>query len=654
MDKKDIQKLVHSNVWIDMLFMLIFSLIIMWLRLWPGVLCLIATAMIGLYHSRVSLAKTAARISAIRSDAALENDEITRNFIDSCPVYMCVTDINGKLSWSTEGFRENISTEENISQLIAPEILDKLFDQKDYKYVLKLGDKSYKVSASDRDESGYSTRMLYFDDVTESEAARESFKEQKACLAYINIDNYEELLAANPVESQGKIIADIENALREWAGSINASLVRVRSSQFIMVFGQSYIDSMRMEKFAVMDKIHAIKTEADFPTTVSVGIGINGESYAALQEDAFDAMDLALGRGGDQVVIKNANGDEEFFGGGLANVDRRNKGKARIMSHALMRLIKDSSNVLVMGHGHGDMDSFGASIGIAALAKAAGKQAAIVLNSPNESIDIIYDAALETGRFDFVEGEYTTGLARRDTLLVIVDTHIGPRVEYPELLDRCKRIVVIDHHRKAANAIENTVLTYMEPYASSACELVTEIMQYAGSDYEFERFEMSALLAGIALDTKNFTQNAGVRSFESAGWLKRQGADTKEVNKFFKMRLDFFQKKVNMIASAEMMGNGIAVAYTKENDPAMSMLTGQTADELLEMRDIRASFVAGVQGTQTTVSARSDGSINVQVIMEKMGGGGHLNIAAAQSADSPEKVIAQIVQILRDEELIER
>jgi c-di-AMP phosphodiesterase-like protein len=165
---------------------------------------------------------------------------------------------------------------------------------------------------------------------------------------------------------------------------------------------------------------------------------------------------------------------------------------------------------------------------------------------------------------------------------------------------------------------------------------------------------MSALLAGISLDTKNFTQNAGVRSFESAGWLKRQGADTKEVNKFFKMRLDFFQKKVNMIASAELMGNGIAVAYTKENDPAMSMLTGQTADELLEMRGVRASFVAGVQGTQTTVSARSDGSINVQVIMEKMGGGGHLNIAAAQSTDSPEKVIAQIVQILRDEGLIER
>ena len=654
MERKEIGKIVRSYVGLDMLIMLIFSLIILWLSLWLGVACLIATALVGIYHGKVTFTKTAAKVSEIRTGAAEENDEITRLFIDSCPVYMCVSDINGKLSWATEGFRERISAGESIADLIDTDTFGKLFDESDYFAIVRVGDKSYRVSASDRDESGHSKRMLYFDDVTESETAKESISGQKPCLAYINIDNYEELLAANPVESQGKIIADIEGVLHEWATDLSASLVRVRSSQFIMAFYQSRLAQLREDKFSVMDRIHAIKTEADFPTTISIGIGINSESYADLQEDAFDAMDLALGRGGDQVVIKNADGDQEFFGGGLASVERRNKGKARIMSHALMRLIRDSSNVLVMGHQNGDMDSIGASIGVAALAQAAGKRASIVLNAPNESIDIIYGAAGETGRFEFVNDEVANILAQRDSLLVVVDTHIGPRVECPALLEKCKRVVVIDHHRKAANAIENTVLTYMEPYASSASELVTEIMQYAGSELEFERFEMSALLAGIALDTKNFTQNTGVRTFESAGWLKRNGADTKDVNKFFKMRLDFFQKKVNMIASAEILGGGIVVAYTKEVDPAMAMLTGQTADELLEMRDIRASFVAGSMGSRTTVSARSDGSINVQLIMEKMGGGGHLNVAAAQSDDGPEKVIQQIAELLRKEGLIER
>ena len=637
---------------LDLIVMVILSVLVMFLKLWAGAACLVIVALIAVYHNRVSVEQTSKKLVEIKSEAAEENDEITRSFVDACPVHMCICDINGNVSWSNEGFRRFITQDYSLSEILSTTQLSKLFDEEFCEISVTAGDESYRVTASSRDESGHSKRMLYFENTSASEKLHESLMEVRPCMAYIGVDNYEELLAANPIEDQSKIIADIEGTLHEWSAEVSGCLLKMRSSQYIMLFGQSHLEGMRNDKFSVMEKIHAIKTEADFPTTISVGIGCDAESFTKLQDDAYDAMDLALGRGGDQVVIKDSDGQNEYFGGSLGGVDRRNKGKARIMSHALTRLIKDSDQVLVMGHQHGDLDSIGSSIGIASLAMAIGKKAYIVLNEAEEAIDLIYQAALDTKRFEFVGSANALEISTRDTLLIVVDTHIGPRTECPELLDKCKKIVVIDHHRKAANAIENTVMTYMEPYASSASELVTEIMQYAESECEFENFEMDALLAGITLDTKNFTQNTGVRTFESAGWLKRNGADMKNVSSFNKMRLDFFQKKVNMIASTQIIGDGIAVAYTKEADPSMMMLTGQTADEILHMRGVRASFVAGSLGNQSTVSARSDGSINVQVIMEKLGGGGHINVAAAQSEKSPELLIQDIVQLLREEEII--
>ena len=384
-----------------------------------------------------------------------------------------------------------------------------------------------------------------------------------------------------------------------------------------------------------------------------MGIGVEAATLAELDTYAYQALDLALGRGGDQVVIKKSSDDIEYYGGSLSNVERRNKGKSRIMAHALIQLINDADKVLVMGHARPDLDSFGSAIGVAALAQAAKKKAYIVLNEPNEAIDLAYQAARETNRFEFINSEMANALAQRETLLVIVDTHIGPMCEDETLLENCKKLVVIDHHRKSASAIENTLLTYMEPFASSSSEQVCEMIQYAGSHFEFEKFEMDALLAGITLDTKNFTQNTGARTFESASWLRRKGADMRNVMNFFKMRLDFYQKKVNMIASAEILNNGFAIAYTKDQDDSMQVLTAQAADELLEMRGVNAVFVAGLlTNGKTTVSARSTGKINVQVMMEHFGGGGHINVAAAQFEEAPELAIQDIVKYLREEKLI--
>ncbi|MDO5441399.1 MAG: DHH family phosphoesterase [Bacillota bacterium] len=653
MERKDFKTLVQPYIKLDLIVMVVISLIVLYLKLWAGVACLVAVVFVSIYHAKIAAVQTEKQIAEIKSNLTQENDEITRNFIDTCPIYMCISNINGDVTWSNEGFRNEITSEDSIAEIIDSKILKKLFEQEQYEAIITYKESRYKLTASTQDESGHSKRMIYFENVTAAEIVRDKFKDSRPAFALINVDNYDELMAASPVEKQSVIVAEIETMLREWAATLNASLTRYRSNRYILFCEHKEIDAMLKDNFSIMEKIHEVETEADFPTTLSIGIGVDAATLAELDTYAYQALDLALGRGGDQVVIKRSSDDIEYFGGSLSNVERRNKGKSRIMAHALVQLIHDADKVLVMGHVRPDLDSFGSAIGVAALAQAAKKKAYIVLNEPNEAIELAYQAARETGRFEFINGEMANALAMRETLLVIVDTHIGPMCEEQSLLDRCKKLVVIDHHRKSANAIENTMLTYMEPFASSASEQVCEMIQYAGNNFEFEKFEMDALLAGITLDTKNFTQNTGARTFESASWLRRNGADMRNVMNFFKMRLDFFQKKVNMIASAEILNNGYAIAYTKESDESMQVLTAQAADELLEMRGVNAVFVAGaLTNGKTTVSARSNGLINVQVMMEHFGGGGHINIAAAQFEQTPELAIQEVIKYLREEKLI--
>lgn len=653
MERKEFKELIQPYIRTDLIVMVLISLVVLYLRLWLGIVCLVCVVAVTVYHTFIEVKQTERKVSELRTRTIEENEEITRDFIDFCPVYMCVSDKEGNISWTNEGFRNEIRDGDSIADLISAEDLAELFESDSLQRIIRIGEGSYRVRASSKDESGHSKRMLYFENVSASEKLKELFQSSRACMAYVNVDNYEDLISASPVEKQSKIAAEIGQIISDWASEHEAVLVKTKSNQYAVIFEQKYMEKLRRQKGGLLEKIHGVETEADFPTTVSVGVSTGAANYPELQEWSADALDLALGRGGDQIVIKEASGELEYIGGGLPNLERRNKGKARIMAHALCKQIESSDKVLVMGHERADLDALGAACGVAALVAALRKKAYIVLNSPNEGIDIAYDAALQTERFEFINDETAQTMVQKDTLLVVVDTHIGPITECPALLRQCKKIIVIDHHRKSANAIENTIFSYMEPFASSAAELVCELLQYAGSNLVFGKFEMDVLLAGIALDTKNFTQNTGVRTYEASAWLRRNGADVKNVQSFFKMRLDFFQKKVNIIASAEILGNGFAVAYTKESDPSMQILTAQAADELLTMRGINAAFVAGALDDETTtVSARASGQINVQVIMEKLGGGGHVNIAAAQLGESPELAIQSVVKILREEKVI--
>lgn len=487
--------------------------------------------------------------------------------------------------------------------------------------------------------------------VKELEDCRRQLANTRPCLAILNIDNYDELLASSPAEDQSAISAELDRKIRSWAQQLSASVTRTRS-KYVIQFEQKYLEEQKRANFEILNNMHEIETGADFPTSISIGISCGEPTYAALQSSASDALDLALGRGGDQVVIKSADGEIAYFGGSLPSYEKRNKGKSRIMAHAVAQLVQSSDRVFIMGHSRPDMDCFGAAIGMYRFAKAMGKQADIVMDDPGSGIDIIYKEAVKQGCYSFITGERAQVLISPASLVIVVDTHISFITECPELLQKVQKVVVIDHHRRSKDAIENPTIFHQETYASSASELVTELLQYGVDKNNIEDFDAAALLAGITVDTKNFTQNTGVRTFEAAAWLRRMGADSQEVHNFFKVKLDFFKKKYNVIANAEILEGGVAVAYTKDRDEAMQIIVSQAADEILEMRGVTAVFAAGRGINQTMVSARSMGSFNVQTVMEKIGGGGHMNIAAAQVDESPEEAIATIVKILRESGLM--
>ena len=366
------------------------------------------------------------------------------------------------------------------------------------------------------------------------------------------------------------------------------------------------------------------------------------ESYAD------GALDLALGRGGDQAVIKRIN-KIEYYGGKLQTVEKSNKGKSRIVGHALSQLIVQAPKIFIMGHKNSDMDSFGASLGIARLCLTNDKNPYIVIEEPNESLDTLLQHAKEKDTYNLIGCERALELCDKDSLIVVVDTHRPDRVQCPELLKKSEKIVVIDHHRKMELAIENPILNYMESYASSAAELVTEILQYMLPKKKMDKLEAEALMAGITVDTNNFSVRAGVRTFEAAAWLRRQGADPAEVKRFFQEDMESVLLKGRALSNTVVMNKGIALTSIEGTRSDAQLLCAQLADRLLTIKGIKASFVCGRdRDRRTVISARSLGQVNVQVIMEKMGGGGHLTNAAAQVDMSVEGALKRIMELMEE------
>lgn len=471
--------------------------------------------------------------------------------------------------------------------------------------------------------------QLYFIDDTKLKYAVSEYEQSRPVVAIIMIDNYDELMQNAKEGEKAETLSQIERQLTAWVSGTNGFMRHSDRDKYIFVFEERHYRKIVEKRFDVLDKVRKIVVDEHLPATLSIGVGRGGATFSEEEEMARQALDMALGRGGDQAAVKSPSG-YEFYGGVSKAVEKQTKVKTRIISSALSELIDNSDNVLIMGHKGTDLDTLGAAAGIYKAATSRGHDARIVLSRKSSMAQKLISYLEENGYEDvFVEPDESLFLVTPKTLLVVVDTHRKGYVEYPELYRAVKTVVVIDHHRKMVDFIDNAVVFYAEPYASSASEMVSELLPYM-ADKSVSPVEASALLAGMTLDTRNFTIRTGVRTFEAAAYLRRKGADIAMVKRLFSGSMDDYRRRARIVSSAEVY-RGCAIAKNQgEYSDNMRLVAPQAADDLLTIAGIMASFVVYETETGVSFSARSMGEMNVQLVMEKLGGGGHLTMAGAQ------------------------
>jgi c-di-AMP phosphodiesterase-like protein len=526
---------------------------------------------------------------------------------------------------------------------------DRLVDENNGKLLIERNGSHFNI-ISDRskiDEEGYIS--VFFINVTGREKLKAKYYAERVCICRISIDNYDEFTDIVSPETGISVTGQVDKLIRDLAERINAPINKIKNTLYLIYFQEQYFDELSRDKFSILDEVRAIDTGTDFPLTLSIGVGIGGRSIEETAQFAVAALDLALGRGGDQAVVKQ--GDElSYYGGRTQSISKSTKGKSRIIALALNKLVEQSNRVIIMGHKHADMDSFGAAIGIYRLCISSGTDTYIAIDEISDPMQEIYNEARSSERYNLISTERARDLMDKNTVLIVVDTQSPNYIEDPALLDMAEIIVVIDHHRRTESYIEGATLSYIEAYASSASELVSEMLQYIVPKEDFIKFEAEALLAGMTVDTNSFSIKTGVRTFEAAAWLRRAGADTTEVKRFFQMSPELVKAKAKIISNTEFHPGGIATSVAYDRNEDAQVINAQVADELLEIKGINVSIVAGedLDGV-TCVSARSIGDVNVQVLTEKFGGGGHLNIAGAQVEIPPEEVIRKMLSILSKE-----
>ncbi|RFU68073.1 DHH family phosphoesterase [Bacillus sp. V59.32b] len=496
-------------------------------------------------------------------------------------------------------------------------------------------------------------RLLYFFDVTEQVEIEKLYEDERTAMAFIFLDNYDDLTQGMDDQRKSSLNSLVTSLLDQWAKDNGVFLKRTSSDRFIAVFNESILQQLERGKFTILDEIREATTKQNVSLTLSIGVGSGVSSLPELGTLAQSSLDLALGRGGDQVAIKLTNGKVKFFGGKTNPMEKRTRVRARVISHALKDIVVDSDKVIVMGHKQPDMDAIGSAIGIAKVAQMNEREAYIVVNE--QEIDtgvrrLMDEIKNKPGLFTrFISPEEVYEMITDETLLVVVDTHKPSMLIEERLLNRIDKVVVIDHHRRGEEFINNALLVYMEPYASSTAELVTELLEYQPKRGKIDMLESTALLAGIIVDTKSFTLRTGSRTFDAASYLKAHGADTILVQKFLKEDVDTYIERSKLIETVSFYKNGIAIAKGKPNQIHEQVLIAQAADTLLTMDEVSASFVISKRSEEmVSISARSLGDINVQVIMETLDGGGHLTNAATQLYMSIDEAEEQLKQAIDD------
>ena len=588
--------------------------------------------------------KRKAEISEHLNELTHNIDKAAQSTIINSPFPLVVLETNGNIIWKSSKFIKefaNIDIGNYLNDIIKelkikldkPEENDKSVSEK-----MKIGEKTYKIigeytKIKDREHKNNKEYMatIYFLDETKYVDLLEKYNNSKVCIGIVDIDNYDELMQRATEEEKLSITAKIEKLIYNWINKYNGVGIKSERDTYICVFEQQEVDKIKEDKFEILDEIKEIKTQEKLQSTLSIAISEDGDTNLEKYKSAKAVIDIALGRGGDQAIIKQS-GKYYFFGGRTQEIEKRTKVKARIVAEALQELMKPAQNVIVMGHTNCDIDAMGAAMGIYRIAKFLNKEVYIVNETNGTSLDNFINDLKEVSEYKDILIDKNSALNKitQDTLLVVVDTDKRNYVEVPDLLEKTDKIVVIDHHRRGTDYIENAILTFHEVYASSTCELVTELIEYSENDIKLTTFEVESLYAGIMMDTKNFTFKTGVRTFEAAAYLRKCGVDIIKVKKWFQSDLETYNKISEIVAKSEIINNNIAISIYDKEDSDANITCAKAADELLTISNITASFVIGKMGSQICISGRSIGDINVQLILEKLGGGGHITVAGAQ------------------------
>ena len=583
-------------------------------------------------------------ISEHIKDLTLTVDNAAKSTLINSPFPLVVIETDGNIVWKSSKFIKEFANIDIGTQLnsFVKELKLELENsseenKKELKELIKrqiiIGEKTYNVFGeyvkSKNDKEYMAT--LYFIDDTENVDILKKYNNSRVSIGMVMIDNYEEIMQRVSAEDRPIFIAAIEKTLYEWAAEYNGLLVKSDRDTFVAVLEKENLLKLQEEKFTILDKIKEISIPGKIQATLSIAFSDEEENNYKKYKSAQAAIDIALGRGGDQAIVRK-NGKYVFFGGRAQEVEKRTKVRARIVAQALQELVSQSDKVIIMGHTNSDIDAMGSSFGVYRFVKTMGKDAYIVNETSSFSIDNFISIAKENDEYKEAIIDKTTAMQMitEDTLLVVVDTHKTSYVEVPELLNETSKIVIIDHHRRSTDFIENAILTFHEVYASSACELVTELIEYSEKDIKLTQLETEGLYAGIMMDTKNFTFKTGVRTFEAAAYLRRCGIDIIRIKKWFQSDLETYNKISEIVNRTEVIKETIGISTYNEEDTNANIVCAKAADELLTISDITASFVIGNLGERVCISGRSIGDINVQVILEKLGGGGHITLAGAQ------------------------
>ncbi len=640
MDKK-LAKLLKPGFGLYFLVFLLFACISVFFSVYEAVIELVICGVLYLFYNYTQQKRRRETLQFLEALTNSRTGVAAINSLTSLPMPILVSLAGtGQIIWCNENFDDVYPMSEGLFEQSLGDIIPGfdsawlLEGKAEYPAEVHIGDRYYRIMGNlirteSSDNAENALMILYWVECTSEVTTRLEYDASRLVVALISIDNYEELVKNTSDSEKANLLAAIDDKIGVWANEIKGVLRKFDRDRYIFFMEVRDLENIVESKFSVLEKVREIRSDAGITATLSIGIGRDGVTLKDKYDFANLALDMALSRGGDQAVIKNRYAFE-FFGGVAKEIEKRTKVKSRVMANALGQLMRDSTHVFVMGHGNSDMDAVGAAVGVACAAKERGRPVHIILRREKTLALPLLEKLCADPEYDglFIEPEQAANMIDSSGLLVIVDTNRPNFVEEPSLLSRFRRVAVIDHHRRAADYIENCSVNMHEPSASSASELVTELLQYMVSNQKITRLDAESLLAGIYLDTKGFSIKAGVRTFEAAAYLKQAGAEMSAVKCLFQNTFDEYMQRERVIASATNMPGGIVLALSESE--TTRPVAAQAADELLNIIGIKGSIVGFPSGGDVVVSLRSMGDVNMQVIAEKLGGGGSLTASGAQ------------------------